>query len=204
MISTKYLKQVVQPRDLALRTLGAPVHKKGESLWYKSPFRAEERTASFEVTARGFHDFGTDEHFDVIEYAKRYYSCSFKEAMNKLATLYGLTENEYETESMRRYLEQQRLAMKAYVDKVENWFRYFINFVEFAWDDNEALIKAMQKDFETLPMLYDRQVFLGCLREEILDTDTFEKKERLRNQITKEGLPVWMKNLEIYFSTHMT
>lgn len=91
--------------------------------------------------------------------------------------------------------------MKAYKEKVENWFKYFLNFVEYAWDDNEACIKAVGYDIDTLAILYDRQTFLGCLREEILDIDTFEGKERLRNEITKEGLPTWMRNLESYFST---
>ena len=131
----------------------------------------------------------------------RYQRCSFKEACEWLSKLYGLTGNEYETEGMRKYLEQQRLAMKAYREKVENWFRYFLNFVEYVWDDNEACIKAVGYDVDTLVILYDRQTFLGCLREEILDIDTFEGKERLRNEITKEGLPTWMRNLESYFST---
>ena len=79
----RYVKQVISPKDLALKLLGEPARRQGDALWYKSPFRAEERTASFEVTDISFHDFGTSEHFDVIGFAERYWSCSFKEAVAK-------------------------------------------------------------------------------------------------------------------------
>lgn len=202
MINAKYLKQMINPKELARRTLGIPKQEKRNELWYKSPFRAEERTASFEVSDKGFHDFGTNEHFDVIGFMQRLNHCSFREAIDTLSKMYGLTENEYETESIRKRIEQQRLAMKAYREKVENWFKYFLNFVEYAWEDNEACIKAVGYDVDTLAILYDRQIFLGCLREEILETDSFNDKEILRNKITKEGLPTWMKNLESYFLIH--
>lgn len=204
MINAKYLKQMINPKDLARRTLGIPKQEKRNELWYKSPFRAEERTASFEVSDKGFHDFGTNEHYDVISFMQRLNHCSFKEAVDTLSKMYGLTENEYETESIRRRIEEQRLAMKAYREKVENWYYSFLDLTEKAWDDNEACIKAVGNDEETLAILYDRQIFLGCLREELLETDTFEEKEKLRAQITKEGLPQWMKNQEIYFSTLTT
>jgi DNA primase len=196
-MNVKYLKQMISPIDLAQRTLGNPVHKKG--YWYKSPFRTEERTASFEVTENGFHDFGTGKHYDIIAFMQRLYNCSFKEAVEKLSVMYGLTENEYETESMRRYLEEKRLAMNAYKEKVENWYYYFFDLVEKVWDDNEACIQAVGYDPGTLAILYDRQIFLGCLREELFETQTFEEKERLRAQITKEGIPEWMRDLENYF-----
>lgn len=201
-MNVKYLKQMINPIDLAHRTLGNPVHKKG--VWYKSPFRAEERTASFEVTENGFHDFGTGKHYDIIAFMQKLYNCSFKEAVEKLSVLYGLTDNEYETEEMRKYLEQQRLAMKLYREDVEGWFYKFFDFVEKCWDDNEECIKLLQRFPDTLAMLYDRQIYLGCMREELLEITTFEDKENLKKQITKEGLPRWMKNQESYFSIQVT
>ena len=196
-----YLKQIISPTDLAQRTLGVPVHQKGNSVWYKSPFRAEERTASFEVTKRGFHDFGTNEHYDVIGYTQRFYSCSFKEAMNKLMQIYGLTDNEYGNERMQEFLKQQRLAMQKYREEVETWYNELFDFTEEVWKDNEETIKYVGYDADTLAILYDRQVFLGCLRETLLDTNTFQEKEKLKIQVTKEGLPTWMKNLKGYFSS---
>lgn len=193
-MNIRYLKQMINPIDLAQRTLGNPVHKKG--YWYKSPFRAEERTASFEVTENGFHDFGTGKHYDIIAFMQKLYNCSFKEAVEKLSVMYGLTENEYESKKMQDFMEKQRLAMKAYREKVERWYLRLMDVVEQEWDENEECIKNMQKYDDTLAILYDRQIFLGCLREDILNTNTFEEKERLRKEVTKEGLPRWMRNLE--------
>lgn len=195
---------MISPKDLAQRTLGNPIREKGNALWYKSPFRAEERTASFEVTDKSFHDFGTGEHLDIIGFMQKLYSCSFKEALEKLSVMYGLTENEYETEAIRRRLEEQKLAMKAYRDGVEHWFYKLFDFVEKCWDDNEECIRLLQRFPDTLAMLYDRQIYLGCIREELLEISTFEEKEKLRAQITKEGLPRWMKDQESYFSIQVT
>lgn len=198
-MNVEYLKSVINPADLAYKILGTPIHQKGKANWYKSPLRAEERTASFEVSDRGFHDFGTGEHLDVIGFIQRYKGCSFKDACEYLKRLYGLSENEYETEEVRRTLERERLAMKAYTEKIKRWFVDFMAFVERAWDENEACINALPGYLDSLAILYDRQVFLGCLREEILEVDTFEDKERLRKQVMKEGLPEWMKSLEGYY-----
>ena len=197
-MNKEYLKQVINPKDLAMKTLGQPITRKGNSIWYKSPFRVEERTASFEVTDKSFHDFGTGEHFDIISFVRRYRHCSFKEACKWLANLYGIADNEYDNERVQRFLEQQRLAMKNYREKIETWFISLMNLVEEVWDENEECIKAVGLDTTTLAILYDRQIFLGCLREEILETNTFEEKEKLRKQVTKEGLPVWMKSHKGY------
>ena len=127
---------------------------------------------------------------------QKLYNCSFKEAVEKLSVMYGLTENEYESKKMQDSMEKQRLAMKAYREKVERWYLRLMDVVEQEWDENEECIKNMQKYDDTLAILYDRQIFLGCLREDILNTNTFEEKERLRKEVTKEGLPRWMRNLE--------
>ena len=197
MTNKDYLKKVIRPRDLALKVLGEPTHKQGNTFWYRSPFRAED-VASFEVGDRGFHDFGTGEHFDIISFTRKLKKCSFKEACEWLASLYGITDNEYDNKRVQRFLEQQRLAMKLYRERLDTWFLNLMNLVEEAWDDNQACIEAMNGVDDVLEILYQRQVFLGCLREDILDTDTFEKKEQLRKEITKEGLPLWIKSLKGY------
>lgn len=199
MVSINYLKQVITPKDLALKTLGSPNHKQGKAFWYKSPFREEERTASFEVTDQSFHDFGTGEHFDIIGFMQRLNHCSFKEAVDTLSSMYNLTENEYDNERVRAYIEHQRLLKKAYEDEIEKWFYSFIDLIEDAWDENQACIEILQEYPETLATLYDRQAYLGCVREEILIVSSFQGKERLRNQVTKEGLPEWLKYQEKYF-----
>lgn len=198
LIDARYLKQNINPKDLAIKLLGEPTRRQGNTFWYKSPFRAEERTASFEVTDKSFHDFGTSEHFDVIGFAQRYWHCSFKEAVKMLQRMYGLTDNEYENEQIRAEIERHRREMAEYRAKIEAWFKEFCWLVEDAWAENTACINALEYDMSALPILYDRDVFLGCLREDILNANTFTEKERFKKEITKEGLPEWMKNQKRY------
>lgn len=198
MISTDYLKQVINPIDLAYRTLGNPITRKNEVLWYKSPFRVEERTASFEVSDIGFHDFGTHRHYDIIDFTKRLYSCSFKDAVEILKNMYNLEDNEYYNDRVKNYIEQQKLARKKYAERVEKWFKDFMSFIFQANEENEYLIKLMKNKFDTLAVLYDRQIYLGCLCEEIINISSFKEKETLRNKITKEGLPSWMEYQKNY------
>ena len=175
MISVDYLKQVINPIDLAYRTLGNPITRKNEVLWYKSPFRAEERTASFEVSDIGF-----------------------KDAVEILKNMYSLEDNEYYNDRVKNYIEQQKLARKKYAERVEKWFKDFMSFIFQANEENEYLIKLMKNKFDTLAVLYDRQIYLGCLCEEIINISSFKEKERLRNKITKEGLPSWMEYQKNY------
>ena len=199
MLSTRYLKQVINPIDLAQKILGNPVHKKG--FWYKSPFRAEEQVASFEVTEKGFHDFGTGEHYDIISFISTLYNCSFKEAVEKLQAMYGLADNEYDNKRVQEFMRIQRLRKEEYRRTVEKWFVDFTGFVFDQVAQNKVCIDVMKDHYDTLKILYDQQIYLGCLEEEVLKISTFHEKEKLRNTIRREGLPTWMGTQRKYFST---
>lgn len=54
-----------------------------------SPFR-DERTASFVVFSDHFHDFGSGEHGDVIDFVQRIESLTFPETVKLLAGRYGI------------------------------------------------------------------------------------------------------------------
>ena len=54
-----------------------------------SPFR-DERTPSFVVFSDHFHDFGTGDHGDVIDFVQRRECVTFPEAVSILAERYGL------------------------------------------------------------------------------------------------------------------
>lgn len=202
MISVEYLKKMINPKDLAIKTLGTPFISKRNANWYKSPFRAEERTASFEVTDYAFHDFGTGEHYDIISFMRKLNNCSFKQAIEYLANLYGLVDNEYKSRRVEEFLAKQRLEKRQYQERVEKWFVDFMSYIEDLWDENEACIKYLQDYPDTLSILYLRQVYLGQIREEILTVSTFQEKESLRNQVTKEGLPEWARYNKGYGLIH--
>lgn len=104
-------------------------------MWYKSPFRAEERTPSFCVSERGFYDFGISQYYDVIEFVKNIMHCDFQTAVKTLENYYGINTNQYETNDIRRILREQQEHNKRYRQKVEKWYTdnygYIVNIGEY-------------------------------------------------------------------------
>lgn len=122
MITAEKIKQTLKPTQVARYYLGAPFKEQGNNNWYKSPLRPEERTASFLVTdQKGFHDFGTSEHFDVISFIQRFYNTDFKRAISILASDFGVQDDNEMTSEVKKYLIQKREQEKEIEEKINQW-----------------------------------------------------------------------------------
>ena len=122
------LKANITPIDVSRKYIGSPLKEKYGKLWYKSPFR-KERTASFMVTRRGFHDFGDSWHGDIIAFVQRWFGVSFKEAVEILKTDYGLSENEYETPKITQIKKLQREKSKIKQNDYLKWFEWMFQYL---------------------------------------------------------------------------
>ena len=194
MVSVKEIKAWVKPKDVALRYLGEPISRKGDKLWYKSPFRPEERTESFIADDRGFYDFGTSKFYDVISFIEALFKCDFKEAVEILSRDYGLSDNEYENPRIMQYLKRQQEENRKYTEKVEKWFSDFSVLVDKLWQENHECVKALKGriDLDGYAMVLDREIFLEGLYETILETTTFKDKEYLHKK--RGEMPKWLRN----------
>ena len=201
MVNPLEVKAIVNPQELATRYLGSPLKRSGDKYWYKSPFRTEERTASFMVDTRGFYDFGTSKQYDIFEFVKAWHKCDFRQAMEILCSLYGIKENEYENARIRQLLKQQQEENKRYIKKVEDWFLDFSLLVEREWEENHESVKALSGriDLDGYALVLNRETYLDGLRETLMDIETFKDKEKLRFRAMKGEVPTWlMKNLKNY------
>ncbi len=71
------------PKQAARYYIGQP-EKTGKTDYYKSPFRSE-KTPSFAVSDKGLHDFGSGQHYDVIDFVGALYNMDPPEAAKKIA-----------------------------------------------------------------------------------------------------------------------
>lgn len=194
MINIAELKSVATPQSVARYYLGIPSKERGNELWYKSPFRQEERTASFEVSDKGFHDFGTNEHYDVISFVQRLRRCNFKEAVETLCKLYNIRE-EYSSDRLAKWLKEQRDANERYKLKVEQNFLNIWDALETEERENNECLKIFAGDFsdDTYKICLDRKCYIDGFIEYLAnDTDTFKEKEDLLRQVKKGELPKWL------------
>ena len=76
-------------RDFFRQHVG-PLRQKSRRFWGKCPFH-QEKTDSFVVDERRFHCFGCGADGDLFELAKRIWGCGFSEAVQRLASEYGIT-----------------------------------------------------------------------------------------------------------------
>ena len=170
--------------------MGTPISKRNGKYWYKSPFRAEERTASFCVSEKGFYDFGTSEYYDVIEFIKKICNCDFKMAISILKTQYGITSSKYETNEIARILNEQREHNKRYIQKVEKWYTDNYGCICKYWRvccDYKDIFKG-QIQLESYAIILDVLTELDCLIEQFQSATTFKEKECLyqkRGEVTK-------------------
>ncbi len=159
-------------------------------MWYKSPFRAEERTPSFCVSERGFYDFGISQHYDVIEFVKNIMHCDFQTAVKTLENYYGISTSQYETDDIRRILREQQEHNKRYRQKVEKWYTDNYGCICKYWRvccDYKDIFKG-QIQLDSYAIILDIQTELDCLIEQFQSATTFKDKEYLyqkRGEVTK-------------------
>ncbi len=180
-METSELKQLITPKEVAIRYLGRPIKETSGYFWYKSPFRNEEHP-SFAVNDRGFIDFGLSWRGDIIEFTIKYFSIDFKRALNFLADDFGIATSEYETEEIRKIKYEQRQAEKRYREKINSWY-----------NETFGRICDKYKEWEEIRRIYDGKIWLeayqiainkSCFYEYLIEY--FNENDRNKEKLYKE------------------
>lgn len=173
MNSPDEIKQIITPIMVAQRYLGTG-KQKGNKLWYKSPFR-NERTASFLVDNKSFHDFGDDWDGDIFSFIQRYYNTNFANAMKIIISDFGLPEQEKIDKDFKKYIKQKAKENQQVKLKLDDWFNSTFNKITKQLKTTNIVIKYVNK--ETLKIAYDTQSNLEILWELFFNAIDNEKEK---------------------------
>lgn len=180
MNNPKQIKEYLNPIIVAERYLGQPDRTVGNRLWYKSPFR-KEKTASFMVDNKSFHDFGDNWDGDVISFVERYYNTNFINAMKILNTDFALPDTKQISKELELYLKQKREDEVRLKKNLEKWFNKTYSKLCESLQLWEKAIKVI-KDEELLAIGYSESNYLEYLIELFFNANDKEKIELWRNR----------------------
>lgn len=172
MNNPKEIKQILTPIMVAQHYLGQG-KQKGNKIWYKSPFR-NERTASFMVDNKSFHDFGESWDGDIISFIERYYNIDFLTAMRVLTRDFGLPENEKKSKEFEQYIKQKREQEQQMKRNLDNWFNSIFTKICKKLQIIKRQIELRQIDFKTA---YDKECRLNILWELFFDAVNNDNKK---------------------------
>lgn len=196
MVDLEDIRAIATPQSLARYILGSPMKERKNELWYKSPFR-EETEPSFEVSERGFHDFGSGEHLDIFSFVQRVRHCSFIESVNILASIYGIADRDYESNKLKDWCKKQREEQEEY-HKMLNWFYFRVwEEVDKEYKDNSECLRIYTPDkyVSTYKILIDQRVKILGMEEYLAENcNTWKDKEELMKKAVKGELPTWLIN----------
>lgn len=184
------IKSLLKGEEVIEHYLGTPYKRTNKGIWYKSPFR-QEKTASFYVSEKGIHDFGSSEHYDIISFVVKYFNTDNLQALKILCNDFGLSlfEEQESKESIKQQ-KQKREEEKRKKEKIEKWYNSQMQKICDEIQENEKIIKILKKTsyFETLKILYEREVKLEI---------EFEKMQNAKNkEKLYEEISLWKENQE--------
>lgn len=162
------IKSLLKGEEVVEHYLGLPKRKTSNGSWYISPFR-EEKTASFYVSKKGIHDFGSSEHYDIISFVVKYFNTDNYNALKILCHDFGLPflEQKESKETIKK-LKVKREQERKQKEREKKWFKSEMQKLCDKSREIEELIQIFEKTsyFEVLKILYDRQTKIEIRFEE--------------------------------------
>ncbi len=189
----KEVKEYLKPEQVAEYYIEQKGKKSGSNVFYKSPFR-NEKTASFCVNnSKGFHDFGTGWHGDIISFVSKLYNVAPLDATKILIKNFSLP---IKLNERIDYKEVQKIKKKNAINKnvtkgLEKWYNSTFIKVCDEYKTNEKIIEIIkkqikeEKDFEkenlqqALQYLYFKENLLELWFEDFNNARTEEDKLNL-------------------------
>lgn len=198
----KEVKEYLNSKQVASYYISEKGKISGNNVFYKSPFR-QEKTASFCVNnEKGFHDYGTGWHGDIINFVQELYHLAPIDAAKTLIQDFALPIKINEKSDYKQVKAQKHknLLNKKVRNALDNWFNStFIKLCD-ANKSNQICIESLSKqiksidDFEkedlqiALQYLYYQQTEINLWIESFIDTKTEDEKIELfrhRREIEK-------------------
>ena len=175
------IKRKLTCEEVVQRYLGLPEKRNSTGNWYKSPFR-NERTASFCVSQKGIHDFGSSKHYDIISFIQEYFNLpDSKQALQTLCNDFGISVyNEYETNKTLEYAKKRRQEEQEIKNKIFWWYNKKMQEICDKIIINNRCLKIYNENcnFEVLEILYNEQQHLEYYFDILSNADE-ETKIRL-------------------------
>ena len=171
------IKTILKNQEVVQRYLGLPEKYNSNGNWYKSPFR-NEKTASFCVSDKGIHDFGSSEHYDIISFVAKYFNTDNYNALKILCNDFGLSLlNQHESKKTIQQLKIKRQQEQKRKEKIEKWFNSEMQKLCDDIQENAKIIKIFENssNFEVLSILYAKQIKLEIDFEIMQSTKDKEK-----------------------------
>lgn len=190
MINAKEIKDVLTPVIVVQRYLGQPIKRINETLWYKSPFR-NEKTASFIVSdKKGFHDFGSSEHYDIFSFIQKLYNLSFGDSINFLIKDFGLNlQNITLTREQIEKMKEQKNKERLFKENIEKWFNN--TFIQLCKNKSKIEeIKRKTHNIDKLCTIYSTDIKNNIYLEMFFDVKTYEDKLKLYESERREVLKI--------------
>lgn len=201
----KEVKSYLKPQQVAEYYLREKGKRSGNNLFYKSPFR-QEKTASFCVSdIKGFHDYGTGWHGDVINFVAELFNFTQGEAAKLLIKDFSLPITMNKKVSYKEVKEHKKKKLvKEKVEKgLNNWFN--VTYIHLCDENrtNDKIVEIIsarlkyitsseqEKIYEALKYLYNKQLMLEMWIECFIDVKTDEDKLELFRQ-RKEVEKLWI------------
>lgn len=148
----KAIKEYLKPQDVAEYYIGKKGKKSGNNIFYKSPFR-NEKTASFCVNnTKGFHDYGTGWHGDIISFITQLYNLKPIEAAKLLIKDFSLpieVNSKVNYKEIKKY-RQKNLFNNELKDSLQKWFNNMFIKLCNEKEANDISIKSIKKNLKDL------------------------------------------------------
>lgn len=176
---------MLRNEEVVQRYLGLPEKHNSLGNWYKSPFR-REKTASFLVSAKGIHDFGDSQHYDIISFVQRYFNTNALQALQMLCNDFGISlDNDYETQETLQLLKKKREEERIIKERISSWYNSEIQRISDELIANNKCIKIFQNksNFEVLAVLYKENVKLETYFETLFNLTEGEKAKMYLSSI---------------------
>lgn len=171
------VKSILKNSEVVQKYLGLPEKHTTTGNWYKSPFR-NEKTASFCVSNKGIHDFGSSEHYDIISFVQKYFNTTTYQALEILCKDFGISmQNEYETAKTIQELKRKREEERKAKEIVSKWHNRELQKTceEIQINKKCLVIFEKQSNFKVLEILYKEQIKLEYYFENLINVDEQEK-----------------------------
>ncbi len=194
MIELADIRAIATPKEVAKYFLGMPSYERGGNLWYCSPLRNEEHP-SFKVDDIGMYAFGPNESYDIFKFVQKAKHCTFKESVDVLASMFGVSSRDYEDKSLALWYKEQRRKQEDYRKEVHVFYLAVWDEVDAEYHENKECLGIFEGHFDddAYKICLDRQASVWGMEEYLAqEIETFEDEEKLMQKAMKGDLPTWL------------
>lgn len=177
------VKGLITPKTLALRYLGQPIKKNGNTWFYYSPLRAKERTASLAVNdKKGFTDFGTGKNYDIFSFIAELNNCNFREACDIIINEFRLNINFQTNKKTIDILKKQMEEQLKIQEEINNWYDNMYHVLTNIYKQYRRLRFILPTKSDLLPFIYQKEQYYESLVDMFYNADTEQKLILYKNR----------------------